>query len=870
MNKKTLFVSLLSVAIALPLAACGNSSNQSNDDSYSGPTYGEDSIRIHYHRKDANYSSWALWLWDKNLNNGAEYAFNGSDSFGACASYALSTFSSTLTDDSMGLIVKTAGSWTGKDTVGDRFIDFSLFKKDSSNVYHVYIESGDANLYIDNNLTLPDAVTDAHFSFMNKVYVESTTNMKHLAIYEGDTALWSGDIDASYYLYTFDSGKQADFDKNYFAEATFKASGLVVKKAIAITSLYKTTDFDSKYTYDGELGAIYTSTSTTFKVWSPIASSVKLRIYDNGTPKSINSSKGSDTYNEFSMAKGDKGVWAYTSQGDMAGKFYTYFVTNSSYPAGKEIVDPYAKSAGVDGKRGMVVDFSKTNPTGWESFGVAHPYDRKEEVVYETHIADVTSSSTWGGTAANSKKFAGFHESGTFYTSGTYGKVVTGFDHIKQLGVNAVQILPMFDQDNDEVNASFNWGYNPLNYNVVDGVYSSDPYDGYARIRELKALVKDYYDAGINIIMDVVYNHTASLAGTNFDVLMPGYYYRYNGTTPSNGSGCGNETASEMPMFRKFMIDSTTFWVKEYKLGGFRFDLMGLHDVTTMNKLTAACQAINPKITIYGEPWAGGSSPVSSPANQANGNNFVGYGQFNDGMRDALIKGGLNAASSKGWVSDVALYPSDTDALAIKRGVIGETYSGSNYIPDPGKTTNYVTCHDNYTLYDRFYYGNGIKDADTVKKMSVLAQSLVMTSCGTSFMQGGEEFLRSKGGNSNSYNANYDVNAFRYGLLGKNSDVSAIYEKLISFKKSVTGLHAAKNAVAFTPKWNSTQTMLSYDVPDATTGRTYRVIHANGKVSGATADLSGYSLYLDTLGTNGLTLSASTSISPFQTIIAYK
>ncbi len=254
---------------------------------------------------------------------------------------------------------------------------------------------------------------------------------------------------------------------------------------------------------------------------------------------------------------------------DLEGKYYTYVVTNPLFNK-KEIVDPYAKLTGVNGLREMVVDFSKTNPIGWNNSKM-NEYSRTELTVYETHVADVTSSETWNGSKENSKKYAGMYESGTTYTENNV-TVKTGFDHIKDLGVNAVQLLPIFDQANDELatdDKAFNWGYNPLNYNSLEGIYSLNPHDGYAKIREFKELVKAHNDAGINIIMDVVYNHVNGAANSNFDVLMPEYYFRYDGNGKySNGSGCGNETASEHSMMRKFIIDSTEFWATEYHLGG--------------------------------------------------------------------------------------------------------------------------------------------------------------------------------------------------------------------------------------------------------------------------------------------------------------
>ena len=268
---------------------------------------------------------------------------------------------------------------------------------------------------------------------------------------------------------------------------------------VDINLLFGTDSFNTNYAYDGtDLGVTYSASQSVFKVWSPFSSSIVLRVYQNGTPVAISSSKGNDTFTEYPMNKGAKGVFSVTVSGDLNGKYYTYVVTNSSYTA-KEVVDPYAKAVGVNGRRGEILNLSSTNPEGWDSIK-AKAYDRKELTVWECHIADLTSSSTWTGNADNAKKYAGFHETGTTYTQDGV-TVKTGFDHVKELGVNAVQILPMFDQDNDETNPTFNWGYNPLNYNAPEGAYSSNPYDGAVRISELKALIADYSKAGINIIM---------------------------------------------------------------------------------------------------------------------------------------------------------------------------------------------------------------------------------------------------------------------------------------------------------------------------------------------------------------------------------
>jgi len=367
---------------------------------------------------------------------------------------------------------------------------------------------------------------------------------------------------------------------------------------------------------------------------------------------------------------------------------------------------------------------------------------------------------------------------------------------------------------------------------------------------------------GISVIMDVVYNHVNGAAGSNFDVLMPGYYFRYNSDGSfSNGSGCGNETASENAMMRKFIIDSVSFWTEEYKLGGFRFDLMGLHDIETMNQAAEAVMKINPGSVIYGEPWTGGGTPLAEDlrAIQKNANSFVGYGQFNDQMRDALIKGGLNAKESTGWVTGTASVPADINA--ISSGINGITAGSAYTITDVNKTVNYVTCHDNYTLWDRCKAA-GISDDDTIKKMCVLANSVVFTSGGTSFMLSGEEMLRTKGGDSNSYKSPDPVNSLDYSLKIKYPEVFEIYKQLIAFKQDVKALQSDEAKI-------EVESIDDGAVIKYTLDGGYMVIHANGKGASTSIDTSGYKLVLDTLGK----LSENTgSIVPekYQTIILKK
>lgn len=815
-------------------------------------------ITIHYQREDDAYDEWGFWLWVQG-GEGNLYEMNGTDSFGGTATYQLDTIGAKALEKGIGIIPRRLDGWT-KDGNDDRLISFADYKADEKGCYHLYIIQGDQNVYMDKNFTVAATITNANFTSMSQVTLTANTPIVQATILEDGKEICKMAVESKKkVIVDLPEGNAITVGKNYTVEVVFAETNETSSSAISFSKLYTTDEFNEEFYYDGELGAIYTKESTEFKVWTPVSTSVVLKIYENGYGTK------DEPIETVEMTRGDKGVFSATLEGDWEGKYYTYTVTNASNPKGTEIVDPYAKSAGLNGVRGMIVDFSKTNPDGWDDVSPID-YDRKELVVWETHVADVTSSKTWIGNENWRKKFLGMIQEGTTYTEGDI-TVTTGFDHIKELGVNAVQLIPIFDQANNESNVSFNWGYNPLNYNVLEGAYSTNAEDGYTRIKEFKQLIQAFNGENINIIMDVVYNHVSSANGSNFDVLMPGYYFRYNDDgTLSNGSGCGNETASENAMMRKFIIDSVCFWAEEYKLGGFRFDLMGLHDIETMNQLAAALKEINPNIAIYGEPWTGGSSTLSSSqqAVQSNAQNLVGVGQFNDQMRDALIKGGLNSKASKGWITNDTKVTS-TDVNKILQGLQGAT---NRYITDPNQTVNYVTCHDNYTLYDRIKAA-GITDEDTIKKMALLANAVVMTSNGTSFMLAGEEFLRTKGGNDNSYESSYEVNELNYALKVQHMDLFENYQKLIAFKKDTAALHLEQDEME-SYKVESLADGSAIQITFTENGREYKIIHANGTIAdkGFTADFDGYELVLDTIG--GTELTVSTAIGAYQTIIAYK
>ena len=869
----------------------------------------ENELIIHYKMEKEDtardcYKGWRAWIWADG-KNGEEYRPNGIDEYGSIYHYSLSDLTG-LTENfastKIGFIIKTLGSgsaWNGsvtKDIDGDRFVDLTTLSPDANGNYQIWLQSGIETIYAAAP-TSRDALGTVYF------YDEKGVTKMFLSTKAGSVAKVSlmkdGEPIQNWELSSPTSGKSFDLDvapalsSLYSVHATFE-TGVEIDAEVSFYPLFRTSAFKEAYDYDGPLGVEVTESQTTFRVWSPMSSEISVRVYGSGTPKSVDPENGDDNIlHEIPMEKGEKGVFSATINECLYDRYYTFVVTNGHYKA-KEIVDPYAKSAGVNGLRGLIVDFSKTNPEGWADIGIS-AYDRKNLTVYETHVSDVTHSPTWKGSEANKAKYLGLKEEGTKYEEG--GKSTpTGFDYIKDLGVNAVQLQPIFDQANDEITGEFNWGYNPLNYNCLEGIYSSDPHDGYARIKEFKEVIASYAKAGINIIMDVVYNHVNSANGSNFDVLMPGYYFRSAnaGASLSNGSGCGNELASENTMVRRFIVESTEFWAKEYKLGGFRFDLMALEDLTTMNQVAANLKTINENIVVYGEPWAGGTTTLLSTeqASQANGNLYEGYGQFNDGMRDALIKGGMKGTQEIGFADakdGLESSVSDADLNAIVAGLAGHTRS-TGTILDSSKTVNYVTCHDNYTLNDRFEavakaqteLGNALEyTAEEKKGMNVLANSFVFASQGTSFFLAGEECLRTKGGHGNTYGGDAltaelesqgysswaQVNEMDYSLAIQNADMVAAYKTMIAFKKSnpdfAQATSGTNNPVSVVSKEKG---MIVVDVQGRS--KAYRMAFRNGLAGAPMVDFSGFDLEWST----GVSpeIGAKTAIAPYQTIVASK
>ena len=543
-----------------------------------------------------------------------------------------------------------------------------------------------------------------------------------------------------------------------------------------------------KFAYFGnDLGAVYSKEKTVFTLWSPAALSVKVKLFATGSDKEA----GAKVLAELPMEKTEDNVWRLEYKGDHKNEYYTYIITHSDKTV--ETVDIYAKAGGVNGERGMIVDLDSTDPEGWDKDNYIFMPSPTDAIVWEVHVKDFSHCASSGISEENRGKYLAFCEHSTLYGEGI---VPTCVDYLKNLGVTHVQINPFYDFgsiDESKNDDSFNWGYDPKNYNFPEGSYSTNPYDGNVRITECKKMIKALHDAGIGVIMDVVYNHTYQGGGSFFDLSVPGYYYRYNcDGSWSNGSGCSNDTASEHLMFRKFMVDSVLFWAKEYHLDGFRFDLMGLHDAHTMNLIRNKLDEEFGKdnIILYGEGWNMGTSCAKDTqlANQGAVRAMPGVGAFNDNIRDA-IKGSVFGAYDKGFVQCGAC------AERIKSGVMGETNSWAG---ESSQCVNFASCHDNYALYDKLILsergGAGYSERfDNLVSMIKLSAAIVLTSRGIPFFLAGEEIARTKFGDENSYCSSAKINEIDWENTGHYADLILYYQGLIRLRKKLPALRGSND-----------------------------------------------------------------------------
>ncbi len=840
MNRKYLFT--LASTLLLALASCGGggsssqssssasseSSSQSQSSSTgsisvvsnyqpgdgqahaSKPAADVAKIRLHYHRFDDNgsysaYTKWSLWLWDKtNGGAGAKVDFTHYDDFGVYVDVAKEDYAASIKELGYIVAVDPGGSWSGKDPDGDRSADFTGTAP--GGVRDLYLVSGTAKVFDDPSNALKNSLDYARLSASSGKVITVG-----FSISAGDDGFIFDDSRISVYVddkkvTNFTVGEWSNKDSSIdltFTEDLKLTSAIRVeyvfdetwtdKTMMVITDYFSSEEFVKAYYYDGDdLGATFDDednpTKTTFKVWAPTSSKVVLNLFEQSDYRL------EDEPTKIEMTLGEKGVYSTTVNENLDGRYYTYTVTNSS--GTNEVTDPYAKSAGLNGKRGMVVNFKKLNEElmSWNADERPAIASASDASIYEIHVRDMTINPNSGVSENNRGRFLGLTETGKTYTSNDGVTVSTGLDHLAEVGATHVQIQPFYDYNSVEESTSgtsmsetnYNWGYDPQNYNVLEGSYSSDPLDGYARIKEAKQMIMALHGKGLNINMDVVYNHTGSTEGSNFQMLVPYYYYR---TTSSgaflNGSGCGNEVASNRDMVRKYIVDSTKFWTEEYHLSGFRFDLMGLEDNQTMIDVYNAVTDIYDKALVYGEPWDMGNLETGYKAdNLSNQKTLQGslckdyfygagvyVGAFSDKMRDYIR--GSNGPSS-GYVQGTA-----SKASALKATIQGYFSAANNHKTcAPQQVLNYASCHDNYTLYDQLIQTYYNKDRDFAREFDE-AQALAILSVGIPFIQEGDDFMRTKAYEKdgkvlycgNSYNVGDYINNMDYALKADNVDV---------------------------------------------------------------------------------------------------
>ena len=535
--------------------------------------------------------------------------------------------------------------------------------------------------------------------------------------------------------------------------------------------------------YGSDLELVYTPEQSVFTLWAPSADRVRLNLYASG--------EGGDPEEQVEMEKAGYGTWRVHIDRDLKGSFYTFQIEKN----GKwlnETPGIWAKAVGINGNRAAVIDWNETNPDGWKSDRSPELKMYSDIILYELHHRDFSIAPDSG--IENKGKFLALTETGTKTPEGE----ATGLDHLKELGVTHIHILPSFDfatVDETRLDENhYNWGYDPKNYNVPDGSYSTDPANPVVRIREFKEMVKSLHQNGFRIVLDVVYNHTASTDHSNFDLTVPGYFYRQNADgSYSNASGCGNETASEREMVRHYIIESVKFWAREYHIDGFRFDLMGIHDIETMNRLRSELLEIDPTIFVYGEGWVAADSPLpfEQRAVKENVGQMEGIGVFNDEFRDGL-KGSTFDEQEPGYASGNI----NGHFEPVKYGIVGGTdhpqvdyggllYCNAPYAGAPSQMINFVSCHDGYTLVDKLKLSvQGDHAADELIPIDKLVHTVLLTAQGIPFIRSGEEIMQDKQGEPNSYKSPDSINRLDWSLKAKNREVFDFIRGLIALRKA--------------------------------------------------------------------------------------
>ncbi|MFQ5490189.1 MAG: type I pullulanase, partial [Phycisphaerae bacterium] len=716
-------------------------------------------LTVHYHRFDGDYASPGLWTWDEHNRRSPhpQDTFHvGRDGFGVVFQLDIGAYGQP--GDKIGLIPRLNGSWEFKDG-GDRFWSPRMSKD-------IYLVQGKNDVY-----TSPPDVSP-------KLTAASIERVDELAV-RFTHRLPVAEFPAKRFVLRNRDGQQVpvtsvrpEQPKNGRANAFRLTTGqaLEVGKTIYRLTVRGFGDrqvrlggllVDESLYYDAQavLGATYTPQATTFRVFSPLADGVEVVVAD--------ARSGNKGLQRHPMQVNPHGVWSATVNGDLKNRFYAYLLSGPDFDPNREVTDIYAVCTTGPGGRALIVDLDATDPPGFDPAGYVECASPVDAIIYEMHVRDFTIAANSG--VAVQGKYLGLTQTGTHLPGDP--SVMTGLDHLVELGVTHVQIMPIQDFDNAESpDDSYNWGYMPIFFNSPDGWYATAPV-GPERIVEFKQAVQALHDRGIGVIMDVVYNHTALHA--SFESLVPGYYFRRTSDGAYwNGSGCGNEFASEHPMARKYMLDSLAYWVTEYGIDGFRFDLMGLHDLETMQRIAKRLRDINPSILIHGEPWTGGASGLKQVTDQKR---IAGTGvaAFNDHIRDA-IKGGRDGGPP-GFIQAGA------DIGRIRQGIGGAIDDWAN---QPTDCITYCECHDNLTTWDKLLQSAPRASTEIQKRMQRFAGLIVMTSQGIAFIHSGQELCRSKGGSHNSYNLPDSVNQIDWSLKKTNRDVFEYYRGLIALRKA--------------------------------------------------------------------------------------
>lgn len=725
-------------------------------------------IKLHYNRPDGNYENWSVWFW---APTGVAVDFKEENG------EMVATYEVEAGATQVGYIVRL-GEWEKKDVDKDQFIDVAAY---ISGTLDVYVESGVEGHTVKEgaDVVMGTKITSASYdqdknevkvTIVNpKDGVEEALVVKSKAG-EAVIAEVTGKMDGITGTYTIKLKEALDLSQKY--QAVYEGEEF----AVTMPDYYSTEEFESKYTYTGDdLGSTWTKEATSFRLWAPTAEAVNVLIYSGG------SSSNTEILETVEMTADVNGTWVAKLDGDWNGKFYVYEVTIDGVKT--KACDPYARTTGVNGDRAMIIDLDSTDPEGWDKDSNPNAdLTINDAVIYELHIRDLGTDESSG--IENVGKFLSLTEHGTK----TPGGEKTGIDYIKDLGITHLHILPMYDYGSiNEMKSddAFNWGYDPKNYNVPEGSYSTDPYDGAVRVSEAKQMVQSLHNDGISVVMDVVYNHVYDAGNFCFNKIVPGYFSRINANgSYSNGSGCGNDTASERAMVKKYIVDSVVYWADEYHIDGFRFDLVGLIDTETINEIIEEVHKIRPDVIFYGEGWTMSTDVTKEGyymTTQTNSQMVPEFSFFNDTIRDAL-KGSVFEETGKGYVQG-AVGQADT---------INQCFYGlANWCKSPAQTINYASCHDNNTLWDRLQASRTDASKDDLIKMNNLTAAIYMLSQGTPFIHAGEEMLRTKVNedgtfNHNSYNASDEVNSIKWSTLEDKTymDVVDYYKGLIAFRKA--------------------------------------------------------------------------------------